>query len=77
MREAERLAGVEHIERRGWHGLKRLYATLSQGMPGADLQSGTLASTLSGHYRQDVLEPKRQVAQALARLCPPPLRKLA
>lgn len=77
MREAERLAGVEHVEGRGWHGLKRLYATLSQGMPAADLQSGTLSSTLSQHYRQDLLAPKRELAQSLAQLCPPPLRILA
>ncbi len=63
---AEELARVPHVSGRGWHGLKRLYATLTTGMVGADRQSGTRKETLESHYRQDVLEPKAEVARALA-----------
>lgn len=66
LHEAEKLAGVEHVHGRAFHGLKRLYATLTAGMMGADLQSGTLRSTLDAHYRQDTLDPKREVAERLA-----------
>lgn len=68
MHDAEALAGVPHVSGRAWHGLKRLYATVTAGMVGADLQSGTLRSTLEGHYRQDTLAPKREVAERLAEL---------
>lgn len=64
--KAEELAGVEHIKGRGYHGLKRLYATLTTGLHGADKQAGTLRSTLEGHYRQDLIDPKREVAKVLA-----------
>lgn len=76
--EVETRAGIEHVKGRGWHALKRLYATLTEGMPGADLQAGTRAETLRGHYRQDVMEPKQAVAtrvrEALKRpgKCPAP-----
>lgn len=66
IREAEDTAGIEHVKGRAWHGLKRLYATITSGMPGADRQSGTRAETLEGHYRQDVLAPKKEVAVRLA-----------
>lgn len=66
LHEAEKAAGIEHVKGRGYHGLKRLYATLTTGMEGADKQAGTLRSTLEGHYRQDVREPKMEVAKALA-----------
>lgn len=64
--DAEAAAGVPHVSGRAWHGLKRLYATLTTALPGADKQSGTLKTTLEGHYRQDLLEPKVEVAKALA-----------
>lgn len=63
---AEKRAKVPHVSGRGYHGLKRLYATLTTGMKGADRQSGTRKETLESHYRQDVLEPKADVARALA-----------
>lgn len=65
LRAAEKAAGVATVPGRGWHGLKRLYATLTTGMSGADRQSGTRKETLEAHYRQDVLEPKAEVAKAL------------
>lgn len=64
--DAEDLAGVEHVEGRGWHGLKRLYAELAEGLPGADLQSATRRDTLSGIYRPNTLPPKMEVAEVLA-----------
>lgn len=66
IREAEEKAGVEHIEGRGWHGLKRLYAELTEGMAGADLQAATRRDTLSGIYRPNTLPPKMEVAEHLA-----------
>lgn len=63
--EAEKLAKIPHIERRGWHSLKRLYATLAQGMVGWDKQSGTTQQTLHTHYVQDFMDPKVQLARDL------------
>jgi len=63
---AETRAGISHLPGRGWHGLKRLYATLTAGQPGADRQSGTRRETLEAHYRQDVMDPKKDVARLLA-----------
>lgn len=63
--EAEQRAGIQHQQGRAWHGLKRLYATLVAGEPGADKQSGTLASTLETHYRGDLLAPKVALAKRL------------
>lgn len=64
--EAEELAGIKHIDGRAWYGLKRLYATLTQGMPAADLQAGVLEGTLKGIYRHDDRTPKRELAVTLA-----------
>lgn len=66
LEQAEELAGVPHVERRAWHGFKRMYATATAGMAASDLQSGTLRTTLEKHYRQDALEPKDDVARVLA-----------
>lgn len=62
---AEEAAGIEHVKGRAWHGLKRLYATLTTDLPGADKQAGTRKETLEGHYRQDVLGPKVDLAVRL------------
>ena len=64
--EAEERAGVAHQDGRAWHGLKRLYATLSTGLTGADQQAGTRRETLEGIYRQQADDPKREVAKILA-----------
>lgn len=66
LRTAEKAAEVPYVNGRGFHGLKRLYATLTTNMAGADRQSGTRKETLEGHYRQDILEPKAEVAKVLA-----------
>ncbi|MEQ1573078.1 MAG: hypothetical protein ABL993_02420 [Vicinamibacterales bacterium] len=66
LRAAEEVAEVPHVRGRGWHAAKRLYATLTEGLEGADLQSGTRKETLRGHYRQDVMGPKQEVARVLA-----------
>jgi hypothetical protein len=64
--EAERIAGVPHVSGRVWHGLKKAYATATDGMPGSDLQSGTLPETLRKHYREESRAPKDEVAKRLA-----------
>jgi hypothetical protein len=66
IRKAERAAGVPYRPRRGWHGLKRLYATLAKGHVGREKQSGTTGVTLDRVYLQDELEPKVELARALA-----------
>ena len=66
IRSAEEAAGVEHRERRGWHGLKRLFATLGQGMVGREKQSGTTGTTLDRIYVQDDMPPKVRLAESLA-----------
>lgn len=68
LHEAEKLAGVRHVKGRAWHGLKRLFATETRDMVGADKQAGTLKSTLEGHYVQDVDAPKIAVADRMAAL---------
>lgn len=68
---AEKAAGITHVRGRGYHGLKRRFATESQGMKGRDRQAGTREERLSQTYRQDELGPKRDVAEALAKLLAP------
>ena len=63
--EAEVLAGVPHVDYRGWHALKRVYATVTEGIVGRDKQAGTTEKVLTGTYRQDWLDEKRAVADAL------------
>ena len=64
LHEAEVLAGVDHVDGRAWHSFKRVYATVTQGIVGRDKQSGTTEETLD-IYRQDWLDDKRVVADAL------------
>jgi hypothetical protein len=66
IREAEEAAGIECRHGRGWHGLKRLYATLAKGHVGREKQSGTLGVTLDRVYMQDDLAPKIELARVLA-----------
>ena len=66
VRQAETLAGIRHIDGRAWHGLKRQFATVSDGIKGRAKQSGTSEETLRKVYLQDDLEPKKAVAEALA-----------
>lgn len=66
--EAERIAGIEHIPGRGWHGIKRAFATASHDMSAAAKQSGTRRETLTGIYEQDWIEPKVLLASELSDL---------
>lgn len=66
LRKAEKAAKVPHRKRRGYHGLKRLFATLAKGHVGRERQSGTTGVTLDRVYVQDELAPKVQLAQVLA-----------
>lgn len=63
---AQVAAGVPNVKGRLWHGYKRLYATMTEGMAGRARQAGTREDTLRAHYEQDTLEPKLEVAEALA-----------
>ncbi len=65
---AEKLAGIEHVKGRGFHGIKRRFATATRGMVGRDKQAGTLEGTLENHYVQDDRDPKKAVAEALAEM---------
>lgn len=64
-RDAEKRAGVDHVTGRAWHGIKRVYATMTQGLTGRDRQSGTLNSTLESVYRQDWMDEKLSVAERM------------
>lgn len=64
--EAEKAAEVPHKKKRAWHAFKKVYATATTGMEGADHQSGTRRETLEERYREDVTAPKAEVAKALA-----------
>ena len=66
MPRAERIAGIEHLPGRGFHGLKRRFATEARGLVGRDKQAGTRGSTLEAVYVQDDLGPKLEVARFLS-----------
>lgn len=66
IKAAEVAAEVPHRAYRGWHGLKRLYATLAKGHVGREKQSGTTGHTLDRVYVQDELGPKVELAKMLA-----------
>lgn len=63
---AEKAAGVPHKTKRGWHGFKRLYATMAKGHAGRAKQSGTRDDTLDRVYVQDERDPKLALAKMLA-----------
>jgi len=63
---AEEAAGIAHVPGRGYHAIKRRYATETRGLVGREKQAGTLASTLDSKYVQDDLAPKLEVAKALS-----------
>lgn len=66
IRDAEAAAGIPHRKMRGWHGLKRLYATQARGHLGRERQSGTTGATLDRVYVQDEKEPKLALSKMLA-----------
>ncbi len=63
---AESAAGIDHVPGRAWHGIKRAYATATEGIVGRDRQSGTREDTLREVYRQDEIGPKVELAETLA-----------
>lgn len=67
LHRAEEAAGIEHVEGRAYHGIKRRFATaaLDENETAAEKQSGTNADTLRRHYVQDDLGPKIALARAL------------
>lgn len=74
MARAEKAAGIEHLPGRGWHALKRRFATETRGMIGRDKQAGTREITLEDKYVQDDRAPKIGVAHNLADLVKGPER---
>jgi len=66
--DAEARAGITAVKGRKAHGVKRRFATETKGMVGRDKQSGTLETTLRGHYEvDDDVGAKLEVAEELAR----------
>lgn len=63
--KAEDIAGIEHIKGRGWHGIKRRFATEAPDRRAASKQSGTNEDTLRKIYEQDDLAPKLALAREL------------
>jgi hypothetical protein len=71
--EAEKLAGIKHVNGRAYHGIKRRFATtaLAHDPQAAAKQSGTLRKTLEAAYEQDDPAPKQQLARYLDALIRP------
>lgn len=67
LREAEEAAGIPHVKRRGWHALKKAFATLVTDRRAASRQSGTLESTLQRHYENEVPGMREAVAEEIER----------
>jgi integrase len=66
LRKAEKLAGVESIPGRAYHGLKRRFATSSAPLrSAASKQSGTSEQVLRDVYEKDDPAPKRELASYL------------
>jgi integrase len=66
LRQIEALSGVEHRDRRAFHGIKRRFAsTSSTDGAAAEKQSGTNRATLARIYHQDDPEPKKKLAEKL------------
>jgi integrase len=65
LHRAEKLAGVESVKGRAWHGLKRRFATVTEASSAAAKQSGTDKRTLERHYEQDDPAPKQELARKL------------
>jgi hypothetical protein len=63
LRRAHEAAAVVWIPGRAWHGIKRTWATLSDGLPGRARQAGTLPQTLDMIYAQDDREQMLEVAK--------------
>lgn len=66
MARAEECAGIAHKPGRGFHAIKRRYATESRGLVGREHQAGTRREMLDHTYTQDDLGPKIEVARALS-----------
>ena len=64
LRTAEEQCGIEHVERRAYHGLKRIFATDVdfEHLGGASAQSGTTDATLLRKYKQPKPEEKAALA---------------
>jgi integrase len=71
LRDVEKAAGVEHIEGRGLHGVKRRAVTDARRVSDTRVvskQSGTSEPTLRDRYDQDELEEKAKHADRLEEL---------
>lgn len=68
LRKAERLAGVVEIRGRGYHGFKRLVATVVDDLEALSDQTATTPEVLRGRYRKEHVPRKRRAVEELARL---------
>ena len=59
------MAGIETVDGRAYHGIKRRFATAALDRRAASKQSGTNEETLGKHYEQDDLASKIELAKNL------------
>lgn len=65
LHEAEKLVGIEPMQGRAYHGIKRRFASEATDRRAAAKQSGTREDTLRQHYEQDDMGPKVELAKRL------------
>lgn len=65
LEDAEKIARIPHVKGRGFHGIKRRFATDTTDRRAASKQSGTNEDTLSKHYEQDDFAPKLRLVKNL------------
>lgn len=68
LRRAEEIAGVETVRGRGYHGFKRLVATVVDDLEALSDQAATTTEMLRGRYRKEYLPRKRKAVEELSRL---------
>jgi len=69
-KRAVKLAGLPKVERRGWHSLRRRFATASKGQPDRDTMHlmGLKGTAMLNTYRQTEEEAQRKVVEAVGSL---------
>jgi integrase len=69
-KRAVKLAGLLKVERRGWHSLRRRFATASKGQPDRDTMHlmGLKGTAMLNTYRQTEEEAQRKVVEAVGTL---------
>ena len=69
-RKAVRLAGLPPVKRRGWHSLRRRFATVTKGTSDRDTMHlmGLKGTAMLNLYRQTEKEAQRQVVESVGTL---------